>query len=100
MHLGGCITLTACAVCAAVSESGTVGDWPREELEMFCLSHIIYCMMDIDTENIFIDWRVASNPDGALWFLQVCASVAMVAGYSARSHATMRSCALIVVPRA
>ena len=32
---------------------------------MFCLSHIIYCMMDIDAENIFIDWRVNASNSGA-----------------------------------
>jgi hypothetical protein len=51
-------------IAAAVSESGTVGDCTREEVEMFCLSQIIYCMMDIDAENMFIDWRVSSTPDG------------------------------------
>ena len=42
-----------------------MGECTREEVEMFCLSHIIYCMMDIDTENLFIDWRVSSKPSGA-----------------------------------
>lgn len=48
-----------------MSESGTVGECSREEVEMFCLSHIICCVMDQDNENIFIDWRTASNAAGA-----------------------------------
>ena len=49
----------------AVSESGTVGDCVREEIEMFCLTHLITCIMETDVENLFIDWRFSSDEAGA-----------------------------------
>jgi hypothetical protein len=57
----------------AVSESGKVGVCTREEVEMFCLSHTIYCFMDLDYENLFIDWRTTSDAAGATPSALACA---------------------------
>ena len=35
-----------------------MGDFSREEIEMFCLARLINCYIDTDPENNFIDWCV------------------------------------------
>lgn len=42
-----------------------MGDCVREEIEMFCLTHLITCIMETDVENLFIDWRFSSDAAGA-----------------------------------
>lgn len=43
----------------AQSEVGTVGDWPREQTEAFCVSNLINCALDADEENIIMDMHFA-----------------------------------------
>lgn len=47
-----------------MSEAGTVGEFQREAVELFCLSRLINCMIDTDSENMFIDFHFAADPDG------------------------------------
>uniref|UniRef100_A0A6U0W9G0 Mitochondrial processing peptidase n=1 Tax=Polytomella parva TaxID=51329 RepID=A0A6U0W9G0_9CHLO len=39
----------------ALSESGAVGRWSREQVEMFCVSNLVNCALDSDEENIVLD---------------------------------------------
>ncbi len=43
----------------SLSEVGTVGSWPREQTEAFCVSNLIHCMLDADDENIIMDLHFA-----------------------------------------
>lgn len=48
----------------AVSESGTVGSWEREQMELFCISKLINCMIDSDEEFVIMDLRFAVEVRG------------------------------------
>lgn len=43
----------------ALSEAGTVGDWPREQTEAFCVANLINCALEADDENIIMDFHFA-----------------------------------------
>jgi hypothetical protein len=42
-----------------LSESGTVGRWPREQVELFCITKLINCVIDADEEFICMDIHFA-----------------------------------------
>ena len=42
-----------------LSESGTVGPWQREQVELFCISRLLNCMLENDDEFVFLDCAFA-----------------------------------------
>lgn len=52
-----------------LSESGTVGSWDREQVELFCISRLINCSLEADEEFLSMDFRFAL---GALQSLGFC----------------------------
>lgn len=42
-----------------LSESGTVGHWRREQVELFCISRLLNCMLETDEEFSFMDCQFA-----------------------------------------
>ena len=40
----------------AVSESGAVGSWRREQLELFCISRLINCAVEATEEQVTMDF--------------------------------------------
>lgn len=40
----------------AVSESGAVGSWRREQLELFCISRLINCSVEATEEQVVMDF--------------------------------------------
>ncbi len=44
-----------------LSESGTVGGWRREQVELFCISKLINCMLESDEEFICMDFHFATG---------------------------------------
>jgi predicted Zn-dependent peptidase len=49
-----------------------MGNFKREEIEMFCLERLINCYMDTDHENNFFDWYFSSNEAGLRGIFQLC----------------------------
>ena len=46
----------------ALSEVGTVGKWPREQTEAFCVANLINCALESDDENIsMVGWLVCGE---------------------------------------
>lgn len=41
----------------AASESGTVGPWKREQVELFCVSRLINCVLEADEEWVVMDFH-------------------------------------------
>ena len=54
-----------------LSEAGTVGDWDREQVELFCLSHLIHCMLEPDEEFVSMDFHFAVGDNGLRAVLEV-----------------------------
>ena len=48
----------------ALSEVGCVGDWPREQMEAFCVCNLINCALEADEENIVMDFHFATGANG------------------------------------
>jgi predicted Zn-dependent peptidase len=48
----------------ALSESGTAGDWPREQVELFCVSRLVNCALEADEEFLSLDCHCAVNEHG------------------------------------
>lgn len=46
----------------ALSESGTVGDFAREQVELFCVSELVNTFLDADEEFIYMDSTFPSGP--------------------------------------
>ena len=44
-----------------LSESGTVGTWRREQVELFCISKLINCVLESDEEFIVMDFHFATG---------------------------------------
>lgn len=42
-----------------LSESGTVGPWRREQVELFCISRLLNCIVENDEEFVFMDCSFA-----------------------------------------
>jgi hypothetical protein len=38
-----------------LSETGAVGKWRRESVEVFCVANLINCALEADDENVVID---------------------------------------------
>lgn len=66
-----------------LSESGTVGQWDRQQVELFCISKLINCVLESDEEFIIMDFHFAVGMllccggcccEGVLlwWFLGGC----------------------------
>ncbi|KAG2497394.1 hypothetical protein HYH03_004550 [Edaphochlamys debaryana] len=48
-----------------LSESGAVGPWKREQIEVFCVANLVNCALEADEENIVMDFHF-SSVDGGL----------------------------------
>ncbi|KAG2437818.1 hypothetical protein HXX76_005438 [Chlamydomonas incerta] len=48
-----------------LSESGAVGPWAREQIEVFCVANLVNCALEADEENIVMDFHF-SAVDGGL----------------------------------
>ena len=42
-----------------LNEAGTVGQWAREQVELFCISKLINCVLEPDEEWVFLDFHFA-----------------------------------------
>ncbi len=42
-----------------LNEAGTVGQWSREQVELFCMSKLINCVLEPDEEFVFLDFHFA-----------------------------------------
>ena len=42
-----------------LNEAGTVGHWRREQVELFCVSRLINCVLEPDEEFVFLDFHFA-----------------------------------------
>ena len=40
-----------------LNEAGTVGQWTREQVELFCISKLIHCVLEPDEEFVFLDFH-------------------------------------------
>lgn len=49
-----------------LSESGTVGHWRREQVELFCISKLINCVLESDEEFIVMDFHFATGAPSLL----------------------------------
>ncbi|CAL8466878.1 g6414 [Coccomyxa elongata] len=47
-----------------LSESGTVGHWRRDQVELFCISKLINCLLDADEEFVYMDCHFAIGEGG------------------------------------
>ncbi len=43
----------------ALNESGRVGDWQRPQIELFCISKLIHCLLEADEEFVCMDLHFA-----------------------------------------
>ncbi|GMH43786.1 hypothetical protein BSKO_11720 [Bryopsis sp. KO-2023] len=55
----------------ALSESGTVGPWSREQTELFCVSRLINCMFESSDEFLVMDFNFPVGGGGLAAVLQV-----------------------------
>eukprot|EP00887_Chlorella_sp_A99_P001378 scaffold8.g1378.t1 len=55
----------------ALSESGTVGTWQREQVELFCISKLINCTLEPDEEFVCMDFHFAVGDGGLPATLQL-----------------------------
>ena len=42
-----------------LNEAGSVGPWSREQVELFCISKLINCVLEPDEEFVFLDFHFA-----------------------------------------
>lgn len=56
-----------------LSESGTVGQWDRQQVELFCISKLINCVLESDEEFIIMDFHFAVGT--WWWWWCVCMGV-------------------------
>lgn len=54
-----------------LSESGTVGAWSREQVELFCISRLINCVLEASEEFICMDFHFAVGDGGLSAVLQL-----------------------------
>ena len=54
-----------------LSESGTVGDWDRAQVELFCISRLINCVLEANEEFICMDFHFAIGDGGMAAVLQL-----------------------------
>ncbi|KAL0020811.1 hypothetical protein WJX79_007906 [Trebouxia sp. C0005] len=47
-----------------LNEAGTVGQWAREQVELFCISKLINCVLEPDEEWVFLDFHFAMREGG------------------------------------
>jgi predicted Zn-dependent peptidase len=55
----------------ALSEAGTVGPWAREQVELFCISRLINCVLEADEEFVAMDFHFAVGGGGLPAVLQL-----------------------------
>lgn len=55
----------------ALSESGTVGRWNREQTELFCVSRLINCVLEPSEEFLVMDFNFPIGDGGLKAVLQV-----------------------------
>ena len=44
-----------------LNEAGTVSDWAREQVELFCISKLINCVLEPDEEFVFLDFHFTTR---------------------------------------
>ncbi|EFN50469.1 hypothetical protein CHLNCDRAFT_142643, partial [Chlorella variabilis] len=54
-----------------LSEAGTVGGWNREQVELFCISKLINCVLETDEEFVCMDFHFAVSDGGVASVLQL-----------------------------
>ncbi|KAL4457809.1 hypothetical protein ABPG75_012674 [Micractinium tetrahymenae] len=54
-----------------LSEAGTVGAWSREQVELFCISKLINCVLETDEEFVCMDFHFAVSDGGVASVLQL-----------------------------
>jgi predicted Zn-dependent peptidase len=54
-----------------LSESGTVGDWDRAQVELFCISRLINCVLEANEEFICMDFHFSVGDGGMAAVLQL-----------------------------
>ncbi|GLC34133.1 hypothetical protein PLESTB_000841000 [Pleodorina starrii] len=47
-----------------LSESGAVGPWGREQVEVFCVANLVNCALEADEENIVMDFHFSAVDGG------------------------------------
>ncbi len=47
-----------------LSESGTVGHWKREQVELFCISKLVNCVLEASDEMIYMDFHFPVTDGG------------------------------------
>jgi hypothetical protein len=52
----------------ALSESGTVGSWQRSQVELFCISKLINCVLESDEEFVCMDLHFAVGESATCLF--------------------------------
>ena len=45
----------------ALSESGAVGNFAREQIELYCVSELVNCFLDTDEEFLYLDCSCSSG---------------------------------------
>merc|ERR1712078_874468 len=48
----------------ALSESGKVGQWSRQQVELFCVTRLINCVIEADEEFLCMDFSFAVGDGG------------------------------------
>lgn len=54
-----------------LSESGTVGSWSREQVELFCISRLINCVLEANEEFVCMDFHFAVGDGGLAAVMQL-----------------------------
>ncbi|KAG7669392.1 hypothetical protein Ndes2526B_g05713 [Nannochloris sp. 'desiccata'] len=54
-----------------LSESGTVGAWSREQVELFCISRLINCVLEANEEFTCMDFHFAVGDGGVAAVMQL-----------------------------
>lgn len=54
-----------------LNESGRMGEWARPQIELFCISKLINCMIEADEEFISMDFHFAVGDGGLASVLQM-----------------------------
>lgn len=55
---------SVCIGTRTLSESGSVGAWKREQVELFCISKLVNCVIEASDEMVFMDIHFPVNDGG------------------------------------
>lgn len=74
-----------------VSEAGTVGEWQREQMELFCISKLINCMIDSDEEFVIMDFHFSVQASLHAFLPRPSLAFSFAPGLSGRATCPHRS---------